>query len=160
AEFFEAFELNGGRLPLAPDRPVVGGVVVVEAALRQLGVAVPPPPNLPACLAEFFGRRVWATTWKAMREHFREERPPPAFVKPLSTSKTFPGYVIYGPIGLVPTERLPEDMDLQASECVEFVSEWRCFVHRHEVVGLSRYKGDIFGYPDADVIRAAVRAYQ
>lgn len=43
---------------------------------------------------------------------------------------------------------------------VEFASEWRYFVRRHEVVGVGHYRGDPFAHPDGATVRAAVAGYR
>jgi hypothetical protein len=43
---------------------------------------------------------------------------------------------------------------------VEFVAEWRYFVHKQQIVGVGHYAGDVFRHPDATVVRAAIDAYQ
>ena len=46
------------------------------------------------------------------------------------------------------------------SDAVEFVAEWRYFVHHREIVGVGHYHGDPLRAPDPEVVRAAVAAYQ
>lgn len=46
------------------------------------------------------------------------------------------------------------------SEVVEFVSEWRYFVRRHEIIGAGHYNGDPFTHPDAATVKKAVADYR
>lgn len=157
--FFEGPDLTGGRLPLARTTLVVGSVANVESAWRQLGVAVPPPLNLPERLSGYRGRRVWSDTLGEVRRKFRQGHQPPLFVKPRTGTKTFHGHLLFDPACLAFTRSFPDDMELEVSEYVHFASEWRCFVHRQKVVGLAHYHGDCCRYPCPDTLRAAVRDY-
>lgn len=156
-ELFEPAQLQRGELPLAPDTLVAGGVPVVEAALKALGVVVPPADNLPACLAGYRGRQVWASTWGELRSRYVGKPPDkPLWVKSLRRNKGAPSVAVYGPDDLEVAAALPDAHEVLVSEYVTFVSEWRCFVRRGEIIDLCRYQGDVFRYPDAAVIRRAV----
>jgi ATP-grasp domain, R2K clade family 2 len=81
-------------------------------------------------------------------------------VKPREAHKAFTGYVLSAFRDLIPTTHHPNDLTVWSSEVVEFVSEWRYFVWRHEFVGLGHYRGDAFTHPDGATIRAAVATYR
>ncbi len=66
-DFFEWDDLSQKCLRLDRRTLVVGGTVAVHMALRQIGVEVPEPLNLPQPLMRFAGRRVWETTLAAIR---------------------------------------------------------------------------------------------
>ncbi len=154
--FFQSAELKSGAIPLSRDTLVVGGMVEVFQALKALGVQPPAPLNLPECLAEYRGRRIWTSTFGELHQQFRAGKGEPVFVKPLAASKAFTGYVIACLDDFEPTIHLPAHLRLQCSEVVEFASEWRYFVHKHRVVGVGFYSGDVFQHPDPAVVRAAI----
>lgn len=158
-ELFEPKQLERRELPLARDTLVAGGVSVVEAALISLGVAVPQADNLPTALAEYRGRRVWTSTWGELRARCGKDGPPePLWVKSLRRNKGAPSLAIYEADDIEAASALPDSHEVLVSEYVTFVSEWRCFVRQGRVVELCRYQGDVFRYPDARVIEAAVAA--
>lgn len=154
-DFFEWDELTGDMLPLDRLTLVVGGAISVRTALRRVGVAAPLPLNIPESLREFAGRRVWETTLAEVRTTAAF----PVFVKPLLDAKAFVGSVIASESDLARLAHLDADVALQAAEVVEFVSEWRYFVHRAAVVGLAHYRGDWSAVTDAATVREAVAAY-
>jgi len=158
-DFFEWDELTGRHLPLSRDTLVVGGTVAVQLALKQLGVPVPLPLNIPESLMAFAGRRVWPTTLGDVRQRFAGESTEPVFVKPLALAKEFAGLVLKKQSDLSRVQHLEDDLPLQGSEVVEFVSEWRYFVLRGVVVEVSHYKGNCFIHPDAATVRQAVAEY-
>ena len=158
-DFFEWDDLKQRRLVLDRTTLVVGGTVAVHTALRQIGVTVPAPLNLPDELAAYRGRRVWTSTLADVRSTFREGPAGPVFVKPLAETKSFAGSLIAGEADLGRLEHLDGELALQAAEPVQFVSEWRYYVHRREVVGLAHYKGDWSAVPDSVTVRRAVADY-
>jgi hypothetical protein len=153
-DFFEWEDLRDRCLPLDRLTLVVGGTVAVHMALKQIGVAVPLPLNLPQPLLDFAGRRVWETTLGAIRQQSGS-----VFVKPLVETKSFAGCLITSSADLQRLQHLDDDLQLQAAEPVMFRSEWRYFVHRGQVVGLAHYKGDWSLSADQAIVRQAVTAY-
>lgn len=159
-EFFQWPDLKAGNLALARDTLVVGGMVEVFHALQSIGVHPPSPFNLPECLSAYRGRRIWTSTFGELHRQFKAGKGEPVFVKPLSASKAFTGYVIACLEDFEPTIHLSAHMQLQCAEVMEFVSEWRYFVHRQQVVGLGFYAGDVFLHPDGNVVRAAIHDFE
>lgn len=157
--FFEWPQLRDGLLDVTPNTLVVGGVATVLHALRRLDVPTP-PIDYPQSLHPFLGRDMQATTMGAVRGLFEAEGALPRFVKPRETQKAFTGYVVSAFRDLIPTARHPDDLPVWSCETVEFVSEWRYLVSRHEVIGLGHYRGDPFTFPDGKVVRTAVATYR
>jgi ATP-grasp domain, R2K clade family 2 len=156
-ELFEPQQLDQRALPLARDTLVAGGVPVVEAALTAVGVTVPPADNLPASLAKYRGRRVWTSTWGELRAQYGKKGPPePLWVKSLRRNKGSPSLAVYEAEDIDAASALPDGHEVLISEYVTFVSEWRCFVRHGQIIDLCRYQGDVFRYPDATVVKAAV----
>jgi hypothetical protein len=158
-DFFEWDELTGRHLPLSRDTLVVGGTVAVHKALKQIGVPIPPPLNVPEPLLGYAGRKLWTTTLGELRQQVAAGAAEPVFVKPLATAKEFAGAVIASADDLVRVSHLDDDLPLQASEPVTFAAEWRYFVLRDKIVGVAHYKGDCFTHPDAGTLWNAVTGY-
>jgi hypothetical protein len=158
-DFFEWDELTGKHLPLERSTLVVGGTVAVQLALKQLAVPVPLPLNIPEPLMAHTGRKVWATTLGEVRQQFANGSAQPVFVKPLTVAKEFAGMVLTNPSDLNRTQHLDDQLSLQAAEPVTWVSEWRYFVLRGNVMGVAHYKGNCFTHPDGTTVRRAVGDY-
>jgi hypothetical protein len=157
-ELFEPQQLRQGALSLARDTLVAGGVPVVEDALTALGVAIPPADNLPACLARYRGRRVWTSTWGELRGRYGQTGPPePLWVKSLRRNKGAPSIAVYHADDITGASGLPDSHEVLVSEYVTFASEWRCFVCRGQILDLCRYQGEVFCFPDPQVVQGAVR---
>ena len=159
-ELFEPHQLRQGALPLNRDALVAGGVPVVEDALTVLGITVPLADNLPVALAKYRGRKVWTSTWGELRVRYGRSGPPePLWVKSLRRNKGTPSIAVYGADDIAATAGLPDNHEVLVSEYVIFVSEWRCFVCRGKILDLCRYQGDVFQYPDPQVVKNAVLDY-
>jgi hypothetical protein len=109
------------------------------------------------------GRECWRTTAEELRQAGRF----PVFVKPYEDAKVFNGQVVSSVDELerllAPRESFPTveaEFPLLAQEPVSFVSEWRAFVRRGTVLGISHYQGDPLVFPAAGVIRITIGAYQ
>lgn len=160
-ELFEADQLFEGRLSLTPTTLVAGGLRVVEEAFRRLGVGVPDADGLPESLARFRGRKVWTSTWGALRSRYAQSGPPvPLFVKPLRRNKGFPALALYDADDVAAMRGRPDGEEVLVAEYVVFASEWRCFVCRGEILEISHYQGDCLTWPDAAVIRELLAAYR
>jgi hypothetical protein len=157
--FFEWPQLRDGEVAVTPATLVVGGVGPVRHALQMLGAA-PAVIDLPASLRGYLGRDVRSATLAEVRDAFTCEDPSPLFIKPRDVHKAFNGQVLTAFRDLIPTASLPGELALWASETVEFLSEWRYFIHRHEIIGVGHYRGDPFLHPDAATVRAAVADYR
>jgi hypothetical protein len=158
-DFFEWDDLIEKFLRLDRLTVVVGGTVTVHMALRQIGIEPPLPLNIPQALSRFAGRRIWETSLGAFRMEVETGLAGPVFVKPLVETKSFAGCVVSGRAELERLQHLEGETRLQAAEPVDFISEWRYYVHCRAVVGVAHYKGEWSAVPDPAVVREAVSAY-
>ena len=116
---------------------VVGGLGVVRARLRALGVDAS-EIDYPEELRPFLGRRLWKTTI----DHVSTEVGAwPLFVKPVE-GKRFTGCVVASTRDLIGKGCCGEDFPVICSEVVDFVSEYRCFVKYGKILDVRHYRGD------------------
>jgi hypothetical protein len=142
-----------------PEIVVVGGIASVWRALTRLGAEIPRLDSIPPPVEPFAGRRLWMSTLGQVRAD-AERQTEPVFVKPLPGDlKQFTGRVVRHFRDLIPMAGLPDEMQVQCSEVVEFISEYRNFVHRGELVGSRNYKGDFRVCPDYARVDEAVAAF-
>ena len=133
---------------------VVGGLGVVRARLRSLGVDAS-EIDYPEELRPFLGRGLWKTTI----DHVSTEVGTwPLFVKP-AEGKRFTGCVVAGTRDLIGKGCCGEDFPVICSEVVDFVSEYRCFVRRGGILDVRRYRGDWSKAPSRAVVERAIAAY-
>ncbi len=120
---------------------VYAGIPVMDKVFARLGVK-PNVPYYPEELISFMGRKTFTST--VNDAHVMVEDGTALFVKPAySHKKSFTGHVMRKFVDLIRMNHLPGDTPVVCSEIVEFVSEYRFFVHRElGVLGCKHYAGD------------------
>jgi hypothetical protein len=146
-------------LPLRKETLVNGGIGMVRKALTRLGVPQPRLDGLPpAQIAEFYGRRMWATTMAEARQNYEDNKH--FFIKPLKLHKEFSGHVTSGQVGtLMLTSSLPDDFEILASEVIRFEVEYRLFVYKRRIIGSRFYRGDFRKSIDYSVAEKCVELF-
>ncbi len=152
---FTQEEFDRNELPITKDTLVVGFIETYRTALERLGLAPPDNIDIPAELQAYTGRNCWPTTLGFARQ----EQNWPIFIKPLRHHKRFAGKLVSKFIHLLSSASLANEFEIWASEPVDFVSEYRCFIARGEVVGVRPYKGNPLVFPDGARILAMVKAW-
>ena len=141
---------------LGPDVGVVGFIGDVWRALRKLGLPKPEPLDYPEPLRYLLGR--WVE--QAEMQGVRNRDNPGVFIKPVD-HKVFAGFVMGGSYGdAIRLAPYPPDMKVWLSEAVKFVSEYRCYILRREILGVCCYRGDWSKAPSRKVVEGAVRAWE
>lgn len=139
---------------LGPEVGVVGFVCDAQSALNKLDKPMPAPLDYPEELRAWLMREVQLMALSDVKR-----AGVPRFIKPIE-HKVFNGFVWRGAnreaVRLAPLE---DDARVWASDVVEFVSEYRCFVLDGEVLGVKHYKGDWSVALDRGMVDGAVRAY-
>ncbi len=138
-----------------PADPIVGTLQDTEVAMEYLGVTLP-LLDYPEELSEFLGRKIWKSTLFSITSSTDGWH---VFVKPVSDMKRFSGTVLDTSEDVVKLGGGVEDIDIWCSEKVCFLSEWRLWVTKGQIIGLTPYKGRWDIFPDADVLKRAVLAY-
>lgn len=147
-------------LDIREDTVVHGYIGVVRRAFTRVGAKQPtmdegPPEEIRA----FYGRNMWTMTMKDVRENIHEGRH--VFIKPLKQQKAFDGHVTSGAIrDLIRTAGIPDDVEVLASDPVEFVSEYRLFIHNGILMGSRPYRGDFTKGIDFEVAYKILEAFK
>lgn len=144
--------------PLTKDDLVCGYIPIVRKVFDRLGVPQPNLPDIPEELLPFAGREVRFGTLKEI--HIQDYEVKPIFIKPRHIQKLFPGHVVSSFKDLIKTSAYSMDTEVLISEPVNFITEYRGYVLRGDLVGLKHYKGDFGVVPDVRVIREAIKAYK
>jgi hypothetical protein len=148
---FEEAELP--TLSVTTSTPVVGWVRTVQSALRQIGSPVPPPIDYPEALRTWFGREIEQTTLGDLRSGSTG-----FFVKPVE-HKLFTGLKLTDSEDWEELKDFRDETPVWRSGFVEFVSEWRCFVYDHRLLGIRHYYGDPWTLPHKPDVLKMIRAW-
>ena len=157
-QFFETEELDS--LPITKDTPVYAGIPVMKKIFAKFGKN-PEVPYYPDELGYLLDRKVEVVTLDSIREDV-EERRIERFIKPLeSDKKLFTGHVVRAFKDLIYTAPYPGDMLVYSCELVEFITEYRCFIHKERgCFGVKHYWGDWTKIIDCSIIDSAIKAYK
>ena len=140
---------------LGPEVGLVGYVGDFWSALKKIGLSIPEPIDYPEELRPWFGREIWQTTLGQMRASTAQ-----VFIKSVS-EKLFTGFVWRSDKGdQLRVATLGDETELWASERVNFISEYRCFIKDDEILGARLYKGDWGVAIDRRTVEAAVSAFK
>ncbi len=81
------------------------------------------------------------------------------FIKPV-IQKQFTGAVLNTLLDTIRTGKVDPEHEVFVVEPVEFLSEFRVYVHEHEVLGVKNYFGDWYSAPSKAVVEAMIDAYK
>ncbi len=157
-EFFDFKQMTNGWLPtpLSKNTLVCGSIGAVRWALKEIGVPDPEMVDYPSELEPYWGRKIWTSTLSEIRQH-----EPQVFIKPKLGHKLFNGHVRTGQIkDLIQTAMITDETEIYVSDIVNFLSEFRIFVHNGLMLGCRHYKGDFTLGPNFEVISEAINAYK
>lgn len=139
----------------------IGSVEFTEMFFEACGVTTPEYLGYPESLITnptVMGRKVVECTVADLVNYDY-----PYFVKPSRKVKQFTGDVIANDNQMKIFRDyydVDDNTELYMSGVVDFVSEYRCFVHNGELVGIKHYKGDFKVFPDVAGINFIKKVYE
>lgn len=134
---------------------IIGSVEGSNFFFKECGIEPPKYLGYPTELYKYLGRDVHQTKLGLMTI--------PSFIKPANDVKLFTGSVIENKGGyqmLLDYSDADENTEILQSELVDFVSEYRCFVHEDTLKGIQFYLGDFKIFPHVGTIEAMIEAYE
>ena len=159
-ELFTKKKLARRQLPLDRQTLVAVGVPVVVGALRQLGIDAPVPNDYHISLQPLLHRRFWTSTVGRLIDDLYEGSVRPIFAKPSERLKRFTGHVFASPVDLIYLEGASRSTPIFCAEVVDWVSEYRSYVIRGEIVGIRHYGGNPAVELDEAVVARAIRSLE
>lgn len=147
-------------LPFNFETILVGYVETMVDYFKVNNVPVPQPLNIPESLMYpyFLGREINTMT---MGEFKADEINCPIFVRPYNKTKAFSsGPCEHHSLKSFAFHKIPDDEMVMTSTIVDFISEYRCFVHNGKLKGIQWYQGDFCVFPDILKIHDMVEHYK
>ena len=152
-ETFTAKQMHRRRLAISPTAMVAGGLDMVAAAFKVLGLREGWLPTYPDSLRELLGRRVWKSTVAAV---MTLEDGLPIFVKPRDREKRFTGFVYDGMSSTINFQGASGRISVCCSDVVSFEAEYRAYVVEGEVRGVCHYEGLKEEPPSMALLQSAI----
>lgn len=144
-------------IDVSEDTPVFAGVGSCRKIIKRVfGWDYTGINPYPTELMPYMGRKVERKKWIDARQDALEGH---MFIKPV-IQKQFTGAVLNTLLDTIRTGKVDPDNEVYVSEPVDFVSEFRIYVHENEVVGVKHYFGDWHNVPQQETIDAMVKAYK
>jgi len=114
---------------------------------------------VPIELRDFVNRNVYDTTLGEVRN--LDDNKFPLFIKAYEKTNDFIAGPIKNKIYLgYYTHKFEDNLPVQISNIVEFMSEYRCFVNDGKLVGLKHYINDFTLFPNIDFIKEVIKQYK
>ncbi len=147
-------------IPVTKDDIVVGHIDHCRRIVKQLTGNDTPTVDYPDELLHFMGWKFTKTTLSEIYDNImaNDGYIEPVFIKPVE-QKHFTGFVCKS-FSDFSRNCVGHDHDKEifASGVVNFVSEYRAYVHRHGIIACLRYKGDYSKAPNRDRVDAMLHA--
>ncbi len=147
-------------LPLSTESFVAGNLGAMHGAMKQLGIAIPPPNDYPRSLTAFLHRRIWKSTLAAVEDDVNSGRRRAVFAKPATRRKNFTGRVFASSADFACIGIASRRQEVWCSEVVEWRAEYRVYVMGIEPIAVGNYDGDPTVRLDMEAVGAVLRAYR
>ena len=141
------------RLPLDTTTFIVGGIDVIQSALKQLGIEPPHVPSYPDCLNISLNRKIWISTLEDVKSGLLR----PLFVKPYNKLKRFTGDIINDETDFIKFQGASKKTIVYCSDIIKFSSEYRVYVTSNQIVGIEHYWGNKSMGINRDIVFEAVQ---
>jgi len=142
------------------ETPFFAGVGPHKKILREhLGIDKPELSSYPDSLKSFLGRNVRVAPMIDIRRDITKCGP--VFIKPLDEdAKYFSGHTIKESNDFAYTICLPDDYEVWVSEIVDFVIEYRVFIHKGKILDSRSYRGDFRKNIDYNIVEEAIKQFR
>ena len=142
---------------------MIGSVDAINYFFKECGIESPKHIGYPSELNEweFLLREIKTIKFKDLEDTFVSF---PIFIKPKNDVKLFTGEIIKNRKSYEfmrdTYKQITPDTEIYVSTIVNFISEYRCFVHNGQLRGIQYYTGDFRVFPDSKVIENMVDTYK
>lgn len=153
---FDSDDLDNTLNPSKEDI-IIASVESSEYFFNKIGITPPEYLGYPESLKPYMGRDVYKTKFGDIKSNF------PYFIKPSDKVKSFTGTLIESQEiikFLQGFDNLNNETKVWFSEPINFISEYRCFVHNQKLVGIKHYTGDFKLFPNIETIENMIKSYK
>ncbi len=143
----------------------IGSVEFLNEFFIQLSIDPPKYIGFPNELNKFYGRKIDIVNFNELFNLTEFN----FFIKPYNNVKLFTGCLIeqkstlefikkYELHNLTEEEKF--NLFVYKQEKINFISEYRCFIHKGKLVGIKHYKGDFTKFIDVSIINDIISEYK
>ncbi len=157
--FFTQKRVSRNQLDLNTNTLIVADNPTTETIFKRLKYQSV-NESYPASLRPYLKRDVWGSSIKKMLLESNQQDFTGIFIKPSSKAKLFTGYVIHSNKDLYKLTQLSGSTQVYCSHVVEWISEYRIYVNKGQIVGIKNYDGDEEVKLDLKVVENAIRDFE
>jgi len=137
---------------------IIGSVETSSLFFEKCGIEIPKYLGYPEELEKYLDRKI-------VKVKFGEiNHPYPYFIKPSNQVKLFTGTLVENKKGYNFMKEfykgVNDETELFLSTPIDFISEYRCFVHKGELKGIQWYAGDFTQFPSIFKIDNMIKDYK
>ena len=158
-ELFTTKRLSRNQLVLNETTLVVGDHPTLETVFKRIGHENF-RDSYPMSLRPHLKRRIWESTIGQLRMQSYTQELSPIFVKPKHRAKLFSGFVLQSNEELFRLDHISKNTKVYCSGVVEWLAEYRVFVHKSEIVGVRCYEGDSEFQLNMSEVKQAVQDFE
>lgn len=155
---FTAKRLLRNQLPTDRQTLIAGDHATISTVLKKLGIQLS-TSCYPQSLKKYLKRNIRETTLQKLMMQKNEE-PLNIFIKPKSKTKLFTGFVLYSQHDLFRLDNFSKYTELYYLPALKWVSEYRIFVSKSQIVGIRHYSGDENIKPDMNLVKNVVDDFE
>lgn len=131
---------------------VLAGVTECRKVLRKMNCLLNHVETYPKKLKRYLGREIKSIKLKEVFDNRKEK----IFIKPV-IPKLFQAVIVENSEDLVSLLHINEEVEIYTSEIVNFETEWRCYIHHNELIGMYYYSGDWIIRPDIGIVEEMIK---
>lgn len=136
---------------------MIGSVESTSAFFNAIGIDEPEYIGYPESIRKYLKRNIIKTTLSKCSDWEY-----PYFIKPANKVKKFTGSTVENKNQFEILHKymgIELDTEVFQSEAIDIRSEYRCFVHKNELVGIEWYAGDFTIFPNIVLINEIIDSY-
>lgn len=141
----------------------VGGTNTLLKIIDVMGAPKPKTFNPHVYLPNYCNREIKQITLEDAKHFLRNNVE--FFIKPAEDTKMFDGFVCRSEVDLIKTAKIPNETQVLISEIIKIKAEYRCFVHKKQLIDVRHYAGDFMDkdhilQPNLHVIKNAIEDFK
>lgn len=140
--------------------PVFAGVTIFDRVMERRDIKYKKIDTYPEILYPFMNRTVEKSTVGEFRKRWDadEYNRPRLFMKPVEQKK-FNGAVMKSILDWIPMANLPDSTPVYLTDELNFVSEFRVYIHDQEIVTAKHYMGKWDKVIDRSIVKEAIQTF-
>lgn len=138
---------------------IIGSVQSTTKFYDKIGIPIPSYLGYPVSLNKYLNRNIYTDTFGNVRKNGSF----PLFIKPYKDVKLFTGELLNSADEMDKLQKwfdFDDGLYTYVSEPIDFLSEYRVFVHKGEIKGVKHYQGNFDDYIDIGYVRYMIDDYK